>query len=107
MYQQGMMRPQDLLVVDMQGHKLAGQRNVSREIAMLIYKMCTDVRGVVHAHPPVATGYAVAGISPTPALVCEAVIGLGALPLAAYATPGTPGLAEAHSVPLFRSMKPS
>lgn len=84
----GMMRPQDLVVVDMQGHKLAGRRSVSSEIAMhlLIYK--------VHAHPPVATGYAAAGISLNPALVCEAVIGLGGVPWAEYATPGAPELAE-------------
>jgi L-fuculose-phosphate aldolase len=75
----GMMRPQDLVVVDMQGHKLAGRRSVSSEIAMhlLIYKMRTEVNAVVHAHPPVVTGYAAAGISLNPALVCEAVIGLG------------------------------
>jgi L-fuculose-phosphate aldolase len=93
----GMMRPQDLVVVDMQGHKLAGRRSVSSEIAMhlLIYKMRTGVNAVVHAHPPVATGYAAAGISLNPALVCEAVIGLGGVPLAEYATPGTPELAEA------------
>jgi L-fuculose-phosphate aldolase len=70
---------------------------VSSEIAMhlLIYKMRTEVHAVVHAHPPVATGYAAAGISLSPALVCEAVIGLGGVPLAEYATPGTPELAEA------------
>ena len=39
------MRPQDLVVVDMQGHKLVGRRSVSSEIAMhlLIYKMRTEV----------------------------------------------------------------
>jgi len=92
----GMMRPQDLLVVDMQGHKVAGRRNVSSEIAMhlLIYKMRRDVKAVVHAHPPVATGYAAAGMPLNPALVCEAAIGLGAVPLAPYAMPGTPELAD-------------
>ena len=92
----GTMRAQDMVVVDLQGRKLAGSRNVSSEIAMhlLIYKMREDVNAVVHAHPPVATGYAAAGIFLNPALVCEAVIGLGDVPLAKYATPGTAELAD-------------
>ena len=87
----GMMRPQDLIVVDMDGHKVRGGDSVSSEIAMhlLIYSMRSEVKAVVHAHPPVATGYAAAGIPLNPAIVCEAVIGLRAVPLAPYATPGT------------------
>jgi L-fuculose-phosphate aldolase len=93
----GMMRPQDLVVVDAEGRKLAGRRNVSSEFALhlLIYRMRTDVNAVVHAHPMVATGYAAAGIPLDTALVSEAFIGLGAVPLAQYATPGTPDLSEA------------
>jgi L-fuculose-phosphate aldolase len=93
----GMMRPQDLVIVDDKGRKLAGRRNVSSEIAMhlLIYRMREDVNAVVHAHPVVATSYATAGITLDTALVSEAFIGLGAVPLAQYATPGTPDLGEA------------
>jgi L-fuculose-phosphate aldolase len=92
----GTMRSQDLVVVEMHGRKVAGRRNVSSEIAMhlLIYKMRPSVNAVVHAHPPVATGYAAAGIPLNPALVCEAAMGLGVVPLAPYATPGTPELAD-------------
>jgi L-fuculose-phosphate aldolase len=93
----GMMRPQDLVVVDSEGRKRAGRRNVSSEIALhlLIYRMRADVNAVVHAHPMVATGYAAAGIPLDTALVSEAFIGLGAVPLAQYATPGTADLSEA------------
>jgi L-fuculose-phosphate aldolase len=93
----GMMRPQDLLVVDCTGRKLSGARNVSSEIALhlLIYSLRNDVNAIVHAHPVVATGYAAAGITLDTALVSEAFIGLRALPLARYATPGTPELSEA------------
>lgn len=93
----GMMRPQDLLVVDGKGRKLAGTRDVSTEIALhlLIYRMREDVNAVVHAHPVVATGYAAAGIALDTSLVAEAFIGLGAVPLARYATPGTVDLSEA------------
>jgi len=93
----GMMRPQDLVVVDFKGHKLSGGRNVSSEIALhlLIYGLRNEVNAIIHAHPVVATGYAAAGITLDTALVSEAFIGLRALPLAPYATPGTPELSEA------------
>jgi L-fuculose-phosphate aldolase len=93
----GMMRPQDMVLVDPEGRRLAGLRNVSSEIGMhlLIYRLRPDVRGVVHAHPTTATGFAAAGMALDKPLVSEVVIGLGSIPLAKYGTPGTPELAEA------------
>ena len=93
----GMMRPSDLAIVDMDGSHVSGRRHVSSEIGMhlLIYRLRPDVRGIVHAHPPTATGFAAAGIALNQPLVCEVVIGLGSIPLAKYGTPGTPELAEA------------
>lgn len=92
-----MMRPSDLVIVDMDGRRLSGRRNVSSEIGMhlLIYKLRPDIRGIVHAHPPTATGFAAAGMPLSEPLVCEVVIGLGSIPLARYGTPGTPELTEA------------
>jgi len=49
---------------------------------------------VVHAHPPVATGFATAGRALDKALLPEVVINLGAIPLAAYGLPGTPALTD-------------
>jgi L-fuculose-phosphate aldolase len=100
----GMMQPDDLVVVDYEGKKITGRRNVTSEIAMhlLIYKRRPDVHGVVHAHPPTATGYAAAGLSLNKALVSEVVLSLGCIPLARYGTPGTPELTEAL-VPLVGS----
>ena len=93
----GMMEPDDLVVVDYQGNKILGRRNASSEIAMhlLIYKRRPDVNAVVHAHPPVATGYAAAGLPLNQALVSEVVLALGCVPLAQYGTPGTPELSDA------------
>lgn len=93
----GTMRPSDLVVVDLDGRRVSGRRNVSSEIGMhvLIYRMRPDVRGIVHAHPPTATGFAAAGLALNQPLVCEVVIGLGSIPLARYGTPGTSELAEA------------
>src|ERR1700693_244818 len=92
----GMMRPSDMVIVDSDGHRVAGRRDVSSEIAMhlLIYKLRPDVQAVVHAHPPTATGFAAAGMALNKPLVCEVVIGLGSIPLAKYGTPGTPELSK-------------
>jgi len=92
-----MMRPADMVIVDLEGRHMSGRRAVSSEIAMhlLIYKLRPDVQGIVHAHPPTATGFAAAGIALNQPLVCEVVIGLGSIPLAKYGTPGTPELTAA------------
>jgi len=92
----GMMHPDDLIICDMQGNKLEGRLERTSEIAMhlLVYQMRPDVRAVLHAHPPVATGYATAGRALNQALLPEVIIGLGCVPLAAYGLPGTPALTE-------------
>lgn len=93
----GMMTPEDLVLVDLNGHKLQGRREVSSEIQMhlLIYRMRPEIRGVVHAHPPTATGFAAAGLSLDRPLVSEIIVSLGSIPLADYGTPGTPELLDA------------
>jgi L-fuculose-phosphate aldolase len=93
----GGMRTSDLVIVDMEGRLLSGKRRVSSEIGMhlLIYRLRPDVKGIVHAHPPTATGFAAAGVALNQPLVCEVVIGLGSIPLAKYGTPGTAELTDA------------
>ncbi|HXY15008.1 MAG TPA: class II aldolase/adducin family protein [Terriglobales bacterium] len=93
----GMLSPEDLVVTDLEGKQLAGNRKVSSELAMhlLFYRMRPDVNAVCHAHPPTATGFAVAGRGLTKALLPEVVVGLGQVPLVQYATPGTPELSAA------------
>ncbi len=92
----GALHPSDMVIVDMDGRLVAGRHNVSSEIAMhlMIYKLRPDISGIVHAHPPTATGFAAAGMALNQPLVCEVVIGLGSIPLAKYGTPGTPELCE-------------
>ncbi len=92
----GMMHPDDLIVVDMQGNKIMGRRERTSEIAMhlAVYNLRPDINSVVHAHPPVSTGFAAAGKPLNLALLPEVVIGLGCVPLAAYGLPGTPELIE-------------
>ena len=92
----GSMRPADMVIVDMDGQRVSGRRNVTSEIGMhlLVYRMRPDVQAICHAHPPTATGFAAAGIALTEPLVCEVVMGLGCVPLARYGTPGTSELAQ-------------
>jgi L-fuculose-phosphate aldolase len=94
----GMMKPDDLVVVDMDGRPAGRQsRCASSEIGMhlLIYRQRPDVKAVVHAHPPTATGFAAAGIPLDEPLIAEVVVTLKSIPLARYATPGTDDLQEA------------
>jgi L-fuculose-phosphate aldolase len=93
----GMMQPEDLVLVNMDGDRVNGIRHVTSEIGMhlLFYRMRPDVRAVVHAHPPVATGFAASGIALDEPLVAEVVISFGEIPLAPYGTPGTPELSDA------------
>ncbi|MGC9972248.1 MAG: class II aldolase/adducin family protein [Bryobacteraceae bacterium] len=90
----GMMQADDMIVCDMQGNKISGTRERTSEILMhlTVYNLRPDIRSVLHAHPPVATGYAAAGRSLNLALLPEVVLGLGCVPLAGYGLPGTPEL---------------
>ncbi len=92
----GMMSTEDLVRVEVDGRKVGGFREVSSEIAMhlTIYQMRPDVQAIVHAHPPTATGFAASGMALDKALVSEIVLSLGKVPLASYATPGTPELSR-------------
>src|SRR2546430_11419148 len=104
----GLMSLAEVLMVDLEGRHISGRRAVSSEIAMhlLIYRLRPDIRGIVHAHPPTATGFAAAGLALNQPLVCEVVIGLGSIPLAKYGTPGTPELTDALEplVPQYDAM---
>jgi L-fuculose-phosphate aldolase len=93
----GMMKPEEMVLVDMNGMKLRPhERNVSSEIAMhlTIYKTRPDVHAVVHAHPCTATGFASAGMPLDQPICSEVIVTLGAVPLADYGTTGTPELSE-------------
>lgn len=92
----GMMRPEDLILCDLGGAKLSGKRACTSEIGMhlTIYQMRPDIRAVVHAHPPFATGFAVAGRALDLGLLPEVILSLGSVPLAQYGLPGTPALSK-------------
>src|SRR5881394_2121642 len=87
----GFMTPDMMVTVGYDGKKLAGDRDPSSELLMHleIYRQRPDVNAVVHAHPPTATGFAVAGIPLDRAVLAEVLTTLGSIPLAEYATPST------------------
>src|SRR5438270_10507657 len=92
----GFVKPEDMVIIDMNARRVNGDRKASSEIAMhlLVYDMRADIHAVVHAHPPCATAYAAAGIPLNKALISEVVLALGCIPLAEYGTPGTPELSD-------------
>jgi L-fuculose-phosphate aldolase len=93
----GFMTPDMMCITDLDGRKLQGERDPSSEMLMHleVYRQRPDVQAVVHAHPPIATGFAVAGIPLTRAVLAEVLTTLGSIPIAEYATPSTRELPEA------------
>lgn len=91
--------PEKLVKINEKGEILEGQPGYkpSSEIKMHLrcYAERPDVTGVVHAHPPTATGYAVAGLSMDEYSMIETVIAIGSIPLTPYGTPSTNEVPEA------------
>jgi L-fuculose-phosphate aldolase len=88
----GRMTEDMMVVVDQEGKKLRrDERNPSSELPMhlTIYRLRPDIQSVVHAHPPFATGFAVANVSLDKPLLSEVILTLGCIPLTAYGTPST------------------
>src|ERR687887_178536 len=87
----------DRAVTLVDGRKLQGDRDPSSEMLMHleVYRQRPEVQAFVHAHPPTATGFAVAGIPLDRAVLAEVVATLGSIPIAEYATPSTSELPEA------------
>ncbi|NPV60298.1 MAG: class II aldolase/adducin family protein [Actinobacteria bacterium] len=93
----GFMRPAQLLAVNLEGEVLRGEGYPTTETPMhlRLYRERADIGGVVHAHPPMATSFAVAGKPLDLHLIPEAVVFLGEVPLVPFHPPGSPELAEA------------
>src|SRR5438034_10721714 len=93
----GFMSPDMMCITDLDGRKLQGDRDPSSEMLMHleVYRQRPDVQAVVHAHPPIATGFAVAGIPLDRAVLAEVLTTLGSIPIAEYATPSTSELPAA------------
>ncbi len=86
-----------LLVINGKGEVLEGNAKPSSEIKMHLrcYKDRDDVGAVIHAHPPTATGFAVAGVPLDQYSMIETVIAIGSIPITPYGTPSTDEVPEA------------
>lgn len=73
-----------------------GDLDASSEIKMhlRIYKENPEIKGIAHAHPPVCTSFAIAGISLDKAIYPEALVNLGTVPCVHYSTPGSSALPD-------------
>jgi L-fuculose-phosphate aldolase len=88
----GFMESSSMLLVHLSSGKIIeGEGRPSTESAMHfdIYRHRPDVQAIVHAHPPTATGFAVAGIPLDSLALPELIVTMGTIPLAPYGTPGT------------------
>ncbi len=88
--------PADVVLVDLDGHVVEGERRPSSELALhlLLYRIRPEASGVVHTHAPFATTLAVLGL-PIPAVHYEiAALAVDEIPVVPYATYGTADLAE-------------
>ena len=92
----GFLSDEDLVVIRMDGETVSSYRGrdarPSTEIALHleVYRQRPDVNAVVHAHPPLATAFSIAGVSLARCVIPEVIVTLGGIPTAEYATPGTP-----------------
>lgn len=84
-----------LVRVSIDGTALCGGRPSSElRMHLRIYDRRADVRAVVHAHPPVATGFCTSRESFLTPVLPEVILKLGEVPVVPYATPGTSALAD-------------
>ena len=93
----GFMTPEMIIKVNGVGEQLSGSLKPSSEIKMhlSVYRDRPDVNAVVHAHPPISTAFAVAGIPLSKQILPEVVISLGEIPLTEYGAPSTDEIPQA------------
>jgi len=92
----GFMTPEMLCNIDLEGNVIRGKTKPSSEIKMhlRVYKENPNIRAVTHSHSPYATAFAIARTPMDKALLPEAIVNLGSVPVAEYATPGTNDVSE-------------
>ena len=86
----GFLKPEDIATVDMQGNQIAGRKKRSSEalLHLEIYRQRTEIKSVVHCHPPHATAFAIAREAIPQCVLPEVEVFLGDVPITKYETPG-------------------
>ena len=92
----GHLKPDDIVLIDLEGHPMRTRANPSSEIRLHLrfYKRRPDCEAVIHAHPPAATGFALAHKPIPNGLLPEAVVVLGPIAMCAFGMPGTEALPD-------------
>jgi L-fuculose-phosphate aldolase len=88
----GRLKPEDLIVVDLSGRPVGrhtGRPSSEIDLHLVAYERRPDVHAVVHAHPPMAIAYQLAGGRLSEVLVSEVVFACGQVATAPYTTPTT------------------
>lgn len=96
-FSKGFLSPSDVVLCTLEGQSVyssyqKGARcKPSSEILLHleVYRQRPDVQAVVHAHPPIAIAFTIAGISLAQCVLPEVIVNLGQIPTTAYATPST------------------
>ncbi|MCG9895937.1 MAG: class II aldolase/adducin family protein [Fimbriimonadaceae bacterium] len=90
------LKPADLVVIDLQGLP-SGEGRPSSEIRIHLaaYRARPDCRAFIHAHPPCATAFGIAGEPIPHDLLVEAAFALGPVPVVPFGFPGTDELPAA------------
>jgi L-fuculose-phosphate aldolase len=90
-FHKGFIGEDDLVITDVRGKLLRGTKNPSSEFLMhaLVYAERPEMRAVVHGHPPITVGLALAGVSLAQCVLSETCLVLGAILTAPYSTPTT------------------
>lgn len=92
----GFLAPDELLIADARGRWATGAHpSTEIKLHLGIYQWRPDCQAVIHAHPVVATGFALAGQTIPNSFLPEAAAVLGDVALVPFAPSGTDALAEA------------
>jgi L-fuculose-phosphate aldolase len=93
------------IVIDMEGNPVGGDRRPSTEFKVHLeaYRQRPDVKAVIHAHPPKAIAFTIAGAPLDTCMLPEVVVTMGDVPVAPYAAPSTDALPESMRDLIARS----
>jgi len=91
------LKPEELVLVDLQGNKVRGESNVSMETLMhaAIYRIRKNAQAVVHSHAPIATAFGIAKMEILPLQIEMFMLLPKGVPLVPFKPPGSKALAEA------------
>jgi L-fuculose-phosphate aldolase len=91
------LKPEELVLVDLQGNKIRGETSVSLETPMhaAIYRTRKDVQAVVHTHAPTATAFGIAKTEILPLQIELFMLLPNGVPVVPFKAPGSKALATA------------